>query len=131
MDWNHKDEWRKPGKDFLVTVTRHTSSPSVIDLDEGPNRWAVYAYIYPKHPLFGTFDGEHIYQQATESLPFHCGCSFVRKHLSADGVVQSYQAGADYHHYGDEHFTHFATKEEAHEVFIDAEMLFNRLMRDN
>jgi hypothetical protein len=122
--WDHKDVWRRRGKDFLIEVTRH--SVDFVDHWEGPNRWAVYAYIYPKHPHFGVFDGPHIWQDATSVLHLHGGCSFL-EYPMYDGKVTSVKVGADYHHLHDDRFTNYATPAEAHEVFSDANELFEQL----
>jgi hypothetical protein len=127
-DWDHKDEWRKRGKNFLVTITRHNEAAHE-DRDEGPNRWAVYAYIYPKHPHFAKFEGDQLFQQAATDMPLHGYPSFITRHRdhTKGGEVCSVQVGADYHHLHDSHFTHYATPEEAAEVFADAERLFGWL----
>lgn len=131
MDWDHKDIWRRWGKDFMVEVSRH-SAPRADESgcydSEGPHRWCVYAYIYPKHPHFARFDGtETMYQDAASALILHGGPSFCRKHMNAAGEVTSYQVGADYHHLHDWRFTQYATKEDAYSVFSDAEELFEQL----
>lgn len=123
-EWDHKDEWRLYGKDFLVTVTRHSVKP--IDYYEGENRWAVYAYVYPKHPHFARFDGKDMWQEAAACMPLHGGPSFLRWHYDDDQNPCSVQVGADYHHHGDD-FTHIATKDEAWSIFADAERLFDWL----
>lgn len=120
--WDHKDEWRKHGKNFLVVVSRHNQPSSDPYPDEGPNRWAVYAYIYPKHPHFAAFDGPRKWQPAATCLPFHGGPSLL-EYPMYDGKVTSVKVGADYHHLHDD-FTNYATKEEAAEVFEDADRLF-------
>lgn len=125
--WNHKDLWRMSGKDFMVEVSRH-SEPVREDSgcydSEGPHRWCVYAYIYPKHPHFSAFNGtEDMWQDAAAMLPLHCGPSLCRKHLNAAGDVTSYQVGADYHHLHDWQYTQMATKDDARAVFNDAEEL--------
>lgn len=125
-EWNHKDEWRRRGKDFLVTITRHTEAS--FDPYDGPNRWAVYAYVYPKHPYFDAFDGtETTWQDAASRMPLHGGPSFMRVHKDFDGKVTAQQVGADYHHLHDDAFAHHATKEDAYEVFNDAGELFQWL----
>ena len=121
--WDKKDEWRKRGLDFMVTVSRHNSTSS--DFDEGPNRWAVYAYIYPAHPHFAKFDGPRIYQDAANEMPLHCGASLLNYPMY-DNKVTSVQVGADYHHLHDD-FTHYATQDDAREVFADADRLFDWL----
>ena len=128
-NWDHKDEWRRRGKDFLVSISRHNGYASM-DEGRGLNRWAVYAYIYPKHPLFKTFVGDDMFQDAAQKLPLHGGVSFLEWHHK-DGVPCSVQVGADYDHLHDQNFTHYATAEEAQEVFIDANHLFNYLQEEH
>lgn len=126
-DWTHKDEWRKFGKDFLVTITRHsvTTSSGLEDLEDGPHRWAVYAYVYPKHPYFAQFiNSGGMTQEACTAMPLHCYPSLFRTHVDSDnGSITSFQVGADYNHLHDYEFTHYATKDDAYEVFRDADRL--------
>lgn len=124
--WDHKDVWRRRGNDFLVEVTRHSVTTSEIDPYDGPNRWAVYAYIYPKHPHFAAFDGPRMWQDASAQLHLHGGCSLL-EYPMYEGKVTSAKVGADYHHLHDDRFTHYSTPEEAYEVFADAEELFEQL----
>lgn len=121
--WIHKDEWKKSGRDFMVVVSRHAGAE---DFDSGPHRWAVYAFIYPKHPYFAAFDGPNMWQEATSEMPFHGGCSLLNYPMY-EGKVTSVKAGADYNHFHDQKFTDFATQQDAHEVFEDAGNLFNWL----
>lgn len=129
LKWDHKDEWHCRGKDFLIVVKRHTETPSLIDFDQGENRWCVYAYVYPKHPHFKNFNGPNMFQDAAHAMPFHAYPSFLRWHRDDDGNPTSVQVGADYNHLHDEHFTHFADAESAHEVFADAQQLHDYLTR--
>ena len=122
--WEHKDEWRMRGRDFMIVVSRHTVTP--IDYWEGPNRWAVYAYVYPKHPHFDQFSGPDMWQDAAQVMPLHHGPSFLRWHLDDDAKPCSIQVGADYHHLHDD-FTNKATAGDAYEVFADAENMFEWL----
>lgn len=126
-DWKHKDIWKRSGKNFMVEISRHEEGvPEGYCYDsEGPHRWCVYAYIYPRHPRFAKFEGDHLWQEAT-SLGFHGGCSYLRRHESK-GEVTAIQCGADYNHDGDWHFTQLATQKEAYEVFRDADELFDLL----
>jgi len=130
-NWDRKDEWRRLGTDFLVSVSRHNGYVAKGD-DRGINRWAVYAYIYPNHPLFKTFTGDDMFQDAAQKLPLHGGCmggvSFLEWHHK-DGKPCSVQVGGDYDHLHDRCFTHYATAEEAGEVFQDADRLFNYLQK--
>lgn len=127
-DWKHKDEWKRYGKDFLVSVTRHSvavDEHGFYDSDLG-HRWCVYAYIYPKHPHFAKFDGPQMYQDAASCMPFHGGPSLL-EYPMYDGAVTSVKVGCDYNHLHDWPYTRMANKEEALGVFADADELYNWL----
>ena len=129
-DWEKRDVWTKRERTFAVEVSHHEAPPlrSGLAMDEGPHRWAVYAYVYPEHPLFKALDANGgIWQAATGHLPLHVGCSLFRTHRREDGAITSYQIGADYHHLYDEFYTHMATREDARLVFLDAEALCEAL----
>lgn len=123
MDWKHKDEWKVSGENFTIVVSRHAGSA---DCGDGPNRWCVYAYIYPKHPYFSKFDGPFMYQDAANAMPLHGGPTFFKYQMHGE-KISSVKVGCDYNHYQDTHFTHYATTEEAYQVFEDAEDLYNWL----
>ena len=108
---------------FAIEISRHYGTQ---DEYEGPHRWAVYAYVYPSHPHFGKFDGPNLWQDATQVLPLHGGCSYLDYPVH-DGKVTCVKVGADYHHLHDD-FTHCATADEAYRVFRDADELFDALM---
>lgn len=130
-EFNHQDIWRLRGSGFLVTVVRTTVdiSPEYNFDNLGPNRWAVYAYIYPKHTCFAGFDDSGIWQEAAMALHFHGGPSFFQFNYDKTGEKQSVQVGADYNHLYDEEFSHYATKDEAAEVFDDATQLYAYLQK--
>jgi hypothetical protein len=132
QQWAHKDIWSLHGKDFLVQVSRHAEpvrDESFCYDSEGPHRWCIYAYIYPKHPLFGDFEGPHMWQDAAVALPLHRGPSFLKWHLDDAGNATSVQVGCDFNHLYDNEYTHFATREDARAVFNDADELVERLAR--
>lgn len=64
-----------------------------------------------------------MYQDAATELPLHAGPSFLQCHTDGNGVTTSVQVGADYNHLHDDHFTHYATAEDAMSVFLDADDL--------
>jgi len=128
--WDHKDEWRKRERSFLVTVTRHSEpvrEESACFDARGEHRWAVYAYIYPGHPRFARFARDQgMWQEAASELPFHGGPSLL-EFPEYDGKCTCVKVGADYDHLHDESFTRYATREDAWRVFSDAEDLYERL----
>lgn len=129
--WDHKDLWRRFGRNFMVEVSRHTvelreESSGCFDA-EGPHRWAVYAYIYPKHQHFMAFNGDAMHQDAAAMLHFHGGPSLLRRHFAADGSTTSVQVGADYNHLHDWRYTQMETANDAQSVFSDAAELFEQL----
>lgn len=134
-EWAHKDEWRLYGRDFVVTVEHRAEAPRDGLFDQnGGHRWAVYAYVYPAHPLFSQFalrrlDGTKMVIYRSEDclsdVPLHGGCSLVRPHHDAEGKVTSVQFGADYGHL---HDARFSFRETFYgEIKDDAEALFNHL----
>lgn len=121
------EEWKLEGKGFLVTVKHHTVEvASYMGQEDGGNRWAVYAYIYPKHSYFGKFKGRDMHQEAASAMPLHCGPSFLRWHYNDDPEhgPASVQVGCDYNHLYDDAFSFYSTEESADEVFSDARRLF-------
>lgn len=120
-NWKRKELWHRRGEGFCVEVSRHTEAP-LYD-SEGPNRWCVYAYIYPAHPHFEKFEGDKMWQDAATTLPLHGGPSILRWHRDANGNPTSVQVGADYHHDGDSGYTFCDEAEDAYSVFRDADDL--------
>lgn len=130
-NWEKKNVWRKRGKDFMVEVFHSTvelPESAKMYLTEGENRWCVYAYIYPKHRLFNTFEGDKLWQDATQNLPLHSGCTYLR-YPQYKGVTTAVKVGGDYNHAWDDHFTHYADENEARTVFSDADELFDYLSK--
>ncbi len=126
--WRRKEEWKRPGIDFIVTVEHFFFGSETSERDDGGERWCVYAYIYPKHPRFRRFSGTGIYQDATKDLPLHSGCTYLRQHRDNDGSVTSFQVGADYNHLHDGFFTH--ERDFGGRVKSDADALFDFLTRE-
>ncbi len=121
-EWAHKDTWRKEGNNFLVTI-EHFRIGYTPSRGEGVERWCVYAYVYPKHPRFKAFKDTDIRQDATNDLPLHGGCTYLRRHTDNDGAVCSIQVGADYNHLHDSFFTRLDSFHGS-EVQTDAARLF-------
>lgn len=125
-NWDKAEVWTRRTDHFCVEVRRHTE-PQCAYTNTGPNRWFVYAYIYPTHAHFAKFDGGDIWQEASIALPLHAGASMLRWHYDANGNPTSVQVGADYNHLGDERYTFFDNAEQAIQVFRDARDLYEWL----
>jgi hypothetical protein len=122
--WKPTKSWFIRGKTFSVEVNLHTVEPVIFDGfrdDRGESRWCIYAYIFPTHPLFSKFESDQIYQDATEIMPFHCGCTYLKR--SPDVV----KVGCDYNHLHDEFYTHIEGPEDSLSVFNDANELVDWL----
>lgn len=127
-EWKHRDLWALRHEGFTVEVSRHVEHAHE-ELSLGPNSWCVYVYVYPEHPLFESIDlNEGIWPAVLANFPLHEGCSFFWVHQEFGGKVTSVQIGCDYNHYGDNCYTHMATKAEASSVFRDAEELFDWML---
>ena len=94
--------------------------------ERGPNRWAVYVFVYPKHPLFARFIGRDLWQEATSGLPGHSYCSFLKCHTDDDGKPCSWQAGWDYGHDTDARYSHY-TADEAGVFLYDVERMIDAM----
>lgn len=127
-DWNHKDEWRRNGRGFMVSVSRHH-----VDSGEDANCWCVYAYVYPKHRIFDALDKSNDagVLAGCGGLSCHSYVSLYKVHRNDAGAVLSVQIGWDYNHDGDYRFTTYATPDDAHRVFWDAGELFKQLEEMN
>lgn len=125
--WRESQNWKRFHKNFGVQIV-HYVEPGEVTYDDGRQRWNVYAYIYPDHPHFKNFSGPNMWQDAATAMPFHAGPSFLQWFYFADGSPASVKVGSDYHHLGDDHFSFIDSPSEAHEVFRDAEMLYDWLL---
>ena len=129
LKWEHADEWKCAGNDFMVMVRRHYDEPPAYITrlySRGPHMWCVYAYIYPNHPHFERIQGDDWRQESLSELPLHCGVSYFKRHWDGENNT-SIQVGCDYSHIYDDRYTRMETKEDAASVFCDAEELFRWL----
>jgi len=135
-----RKEWSRKGGTFNVQVVNHFKDVSAtmatyaehgLSQDDGGQRWNVYAFIFPVHPLFALFDpkSDSFYQDVIAEMPFHSGASYLRRHFNDKGEVVCYQVGSDYNHLCDERFTRAYEPDEAGSVFRDACDLFEHLER--
>lgn len=130
-NYSHKDVYtRRKGILFTIEICRL----SVEDYDpykefsRGENRWFVYAYLYPNHPLW-----EFLKEKSTDNpswlfnLNVHGNMSYYSVWKDVKCNVTSYELGWDYNHPGDDRFTYYKTPEEARSVFCDADRLYSIL----
>lgn len=123
--------WRRRYDHFLIEVVRRTRPPKKADHlwgESGPYLWNVYAYLYPSHWHFASFDGNEHWQPAARDMPLHGGCTFLEYHWKQGEtglVVSAVQVGCDYAHLHDDRHTHDA---EGFTPFRDAVALANWLL---
>ena len=129
IDWSHRDEWTANRYSHVcrVMVSRHTKN------DEGENGWAVYAIVFPEHPLFPVLLAAHqaktpYYRiQEVSDMPLHCCCSYFDA-VDRAGKVISFKIGADYGHLHDDLYLRRNTADEVPGIFDDARLLLDHLM---
>lgn len=135
-EYKHKETWGRRGNNFYVEVVRwEIMSAEKFDeykqkwgSDTGRFVWNVYCYLYPNHPLFNASEKEDMFDCPVNS--FHGGSTFAEWYRKEDGTVSCKKYGCDYNHYQDEDFTHMESPNDAYEVFMDAENLFNELSKN-
>lgn len=137
LRWPQTERWREFSYQpmsagakplFMVEIDHWTSGEWDGYSRRGNNHWNVYAYIYPAHPLFANVIGKDArHSEEVAALPMHGGVTLFEVHHAADGSIQSVQIGSDYGHYDDDEYSRMSTKEEAREVFRDAELLYRHL----
>ncbi len=93
--WDKHTLWRRRDEGGFLVEVSHTDRC-------GQNHWALYAYIYAGHPLFTRFDGEGLWQPATNALPLHGGCTFLQAFRNNESTIVSWKVGCDYSHLHDE-----------------------------
>ena len=84
--------------------------------------WNIYVNIFPKHPLFDKVVKEELFDYGID-LPLHWGSSYHKWDYDASGNVVAKRIGCDYQHCDDDRFGKYKTKEQAWEVFRDADEL--------
>jgi len=64
-------------------------------------RWDVYAYIYPKHPIFDEIESDNLFLEHNITGQFHWGLSYHEWNYDKEGAVYSKKLGSDYSHLHD------------------------------
>lgn len=121
-----KTLWTHKGDNFTVEICVWRNPEQVIP-DEVSDivpvyHWNVYAYIFPKHPMFDQITKDDLFDYGVD-IPLHWGASYHKWTYDKNNAVSCKQIGCDYQHLHDDRFGRYSTREEAWEVFRDAENL--------
>ena len=137
MTFQRTDVWVARGADFAVEVKHFFREPSVGSMSApGGHHWTMYAYIYPKHPLFARLRTtgkiyELMCQGAVCDLPLHGGPTYFMVHrVDGQGDISSVQVGCDYQHLHDDMYSMAQPEKDGSPNFMiadDAKTLFNYL----
>lgn len=130
MTWRRKEEWVKEGKHFRVSVVHWYTDEFHGETFYYPRKekWNIYLYFYKNHPFFDKFTSEDIYaHEQPEPVGLHGGITFYRAHKDKKNEIICHEIGCDYGHYRDDRFETMVTKEDAEEIFCDAEYAFEIL----
>lgn len=112
----------KPHKDFSIELKHWTLEvPSMDSMGYGPNKWNLYVYIRPSHPLFALIkaDCEEWNDPNIQAMNLHGGCTYCEMDN------QTLKVGCDYCHLNDQRFTY--ADEPTDELLADAENLWKHM----
>jgi len=111
MKLSKSETWTFPRCNFFTLDVKHWVSGD-------DNKWNVYVYFYPEFPNF-----EDLKEELMTPLPieFNWGNTYCIWNRNEKGEVFSKCYGSDYQHIHQERFAGFSTKDDAFEVFNDAE----------
>jgi len=100
LKW-HSETWELRGKNFTVEIKhwKHARYTHEHEIEPEVNRWNVYAYIFPKHPIFNEIN-EKLFDNDIGGV-FHCGLSYNTWKYDEDGQITCKQLGSDYQHLHD------------------------------
>jgi uncharacterized protein Usg len=93
------------------------------------NVWNVYVKFFPDFPNFEMFiDSYEKFDSFNLPFKFHCGATFSFFTYNSEGEYLSKKFGCDYMHFGDDTIKKAKTKEEAIQVFKDAQKIHDSLV---
>lgn len=123
-----KTLWYHRGAGFTVEVAvwsnpkEREALPTEL-LDSIPEyHWNIYVHILPKHPLFDRVVKAELFDYGID-IPLRWGSSYHKWDYDSSGAVIAKHIGCDYQHCGDGRFGNYKTREQAWEVFQDADEL--------
>ena len=114
-EWENMESWLKKGITFNVEVKRWSYTSNKIL----KNMWNIYVYYFR---LDDDFDKVKENNDDLLGYNFHGGITY---HKVEDSFIR---IGCDYAHAGDDRFHTYSTKEEALEVFKDADEIYQYLI---
>ena len=85
------------------------------------NKWNVYCYLYPGHPLCNSADAQSILNDY-----FHWGITFEHIRREGNGIITTVQLGSDYEHLDDD-YSHCSELFQVPEIVADAKILYDFL----
>lgn len=94
--------------------------------NDAGNRWFIYVYLYPKHPLFEGNSRSDEYSSET-GINFHCGCTYKDRMFDSNGNIKCVKIGCDYVHYGDDIYSEIDVSDTHNFIKSDAEEIFKTL----
>ena len=117
-DFRKSESWvlREYMKPWTIEVKHWT--------DDRGNHWNVYVHIFPKFPGFDALE-EKMLTKIPVDMPW--GPSYCKWDRNEKGEVIVKTYGSDYGHIHMERFEKYSTREEAVEVFEDAEHNWNQM----
>jgi len=107
--------WFQDGKNFRVEARYWIS--------HGQNKYNVYIYLFPEHPLFAECR-EEIWG-CPDGLTLHWGSTYCEWIRDKDGVVTCKSYGSDYAHSGDNYENEIDPMNTP--IFYDAQKIFDEL----
>jgi hypothetical protein len=116
----HREIWSLDGKSFAVEVG-HWKMPLI------GNIWNIYVVFWSDFPQFN--DMQDDFNGMIAPIEFHGGVTFHQFTYDSYAYCLSKKYGCDYNHAWDSRFTAASTKEEAIEVFTDANNIFETLLQ--
>lgn len=124
--WTKHTTLLRRHKTFSVEIVHRKDEPGMLFAGDQGNRWFIYVYLYPKHPLFEGNSRSDEYSSET-GINFHCGCTYKDRIFENNGNIKCVKLGCDYVHYGDDFYSEIDVTDTHNFVKSDAEEIFKTL----
>ena len=124
IEYDVSETYKRTGSNFTLEVKHWTSGCQELNILN--HVWNLYVYIYEKHPLFNKLENTKFLLTDFPCMPG--GVTYVKWHGDHDSdIIHCKQYGNDYSHIWNCGSDHWATIDDAYEVFTDATEVFNFL----